>query len=141
MYASLYPNLIIQFNIAMNTQIGMVIIPDKIHDEENRRHLEHWTRSGAFFEDLHTHNWIMVGKRWFGLCGIMELVDHVNWYFNNILRPTNMYGFDNNTTRQYWQPVKFLENGWSPVVFKPVMNNDKVEEFLKYVAVHPNQKF
>ena len=124
----------------MNTQIGMVIIPDKIHNEENRRHLEHWNRSGAFFEDYHTHNWIMIGKRWFNLLGVEGLVKHIYWYFNNVLRPTCMYGFEEGE-RQYWQPVKFYNGGWAPVIFEPTMNKDKVEEFLNHVAIQPNQRY
>ena len=124
----------------MNTQVGMVIIPNKIHDQENRRHSEHWTRSGAFFEDYHTHNWIMVGKRWFGLFGIEDLCKHVEWYFNNILTPTCMYGF-NQGKRELWQPIKFYEGGWAPIIFEPPMNNNKIEEFLNYVENNPNQRF
>jgi len=125
----------------MNTQFGMLIIPDQIHDQENRRHSEHWTRGGSFFEDYHTHNWIMVGKRWFGLYGVEDLVKHTIWYFNTILKPTIMYGFDENANRQYWQPVKFMEGGWAPVIFEPEMNKEKIGEFLNHVAIYPNQKF
>ena len=53
MYASLYPSVIRQFNIAPHTQIGMINIPNKVHDKENRCKLDdRWTRAGAFTEDM-----------------------------------------------------------------------------------------
>lgn len=128
------------FNIAMNTQVGMLYIDNKISDLENRRHLEHWTRSGEFFEDLHTQNSILVGVKWFNLPGVMDLVSFVEEYFNTVLKPTCMYGFKEGD-RKYWQPIKFYENGWAPIVFEYPMNQDKIEEFLNHVSTKPNQKY
>lgn len=140
MYASLYPNLIIMFNMAMNTQIGMLNIDHKCSEFENRRHLEHWTRSGEFFEDLHTKNWILVGVKWFNLPGVMDIIRFVDEYFNTVLKPTCMYGFQEGD-RKYWQPIKFYEDGWAPIIFDYAMNNDKIEEYLNYVSSKPNQKY
>ena len=128
------------FNIAMNTQVGMLYIDNKISDLENRRHLEHWTRSGEFFEDLHTQNSILVGVKWFNLPGVMDLVSFVEEYFNTVLKPTCMYGFKEGD-RKYWQPIKFYENGWAPIIFEYPMNQDKIEEFLNHVSTKPNQKY
>ena len=124
----------------MNTQVGMLYIDNKISDLENRRHLEHWTRSGEFFEDLHTQNSILVGVKWFNLPGVMDLVSFVEEYFNTVLKPTCMYGFKEGD-RKYWQPIKFYENGWAPIVFEYPMNQDKIEEFLNHVSTKPNQKY
>ena len=128
------------FNIAMNTQVGMLYIDNKISDLENRRHLEHWTRSGEVFEDLHTQNSILVGVKWFNLPGVMDLVSFVEEYFNTVLKPTCMYGFKEGD-RKYWQPIKFYENGWAPIIFEYPMNQDKIEEFLNHVSTKPNQKY
>lgn len=124
----------------MNTQVGMLYIDNKISDLENRRHLEHWTRSGEFFEDLHTQNSILVGVKWFNLPGVMDLVSFVEEYFNTVLKPTCMYGFKEGD-RKYWQPIKFYENGWAPIIFEYPMNQDKIEEFLNHVSTKPNQKY
>lgn len=140
LYASLYPSLIIGYNIAMNTQIGMLLIDEKMSNLENRRHLEHWTRSGEFFEDLHTKNWILVGVKWFNLAGVTDLVKFAEKYFNTVLKPTCMYGFSDGP-RQYWQPIKFYEDGWAPIMFDYPMNQDKIEEYLNHVTTRPNQSF
>lgn len=118
----------------------MLYIDNKISDLENRRHLEHWTRSGEFFEDLHTQNSILVGVKWFNLPGVMDLVSFVEEYFNTVLKPTCMYGFKEGD-RKYWQPIKFYENGWAPIIFEYPMNQDKIEEFLNHVSTKPNQKY
>lgn len=140
LYASLYPNLITQFNIAANTQIGKVTIPDRIHDKENRRHNENWERAGSFFEDFHTHNWIIVGSKWFGLPNVRDMYDYVVWYFSHIVQPTCLYGFENCQWEMY-QPIKFLDGGYAPITFNPPMNEEKIMEWREYVETHPNQSF
>lgn len=139
-YASLYPNLTIQFNIAANTQIGMVTIPEKVHNLENRRHNEQWQRAGAFFEDFHTHNWIIVGSKWFALPGIMQMYKEIMEFFNTVMKPTVMSGFEDGP-RQYWQPITIRKGYWSPITVNPPINQVRIEEFLNHVASKPNQSF
>lgn len=140
-YASLYPNIINQFNIAGNTQIGKVIIPNKIHDAENRRHNEHWERAGSFFEDFHTQNWIIVGSKWFNLPGIVEMYRFIQTFFNTQVMPSSMYGFEEGD-RLYTQPVIISNgDGWAPIVFDPPINKEKIGEFRNHVANNPNQHF
>lgn len=139
-YASLYPSLIEQYNIACNTQIGKVIIPDKIHDMENRRHSENWERGGSFFEDYHTRNFILIGNKWFKLPGVLELYKYIMKFFNTELQPSSMLGFEPGP-RKYTQPITILEGGIAPIIFDPPMNNEKIGEYLSYVEANPNQQF
>ena len=140
MYAALYPGLIGQFNIAANTQIGKVII-DQAFENENRRHNENWERAGAFFEDFHTHNWILVGKKWFNLPGVTEMYDFIHNYFSTKLRPSCLYGFENVESWEMYQPIIFRQGGYKPIVFNIPMNNDKIMEWRAYVEANPNQSF
>lgn len=143
-YASLYPNLINQFNIAANTQIGKLVIPGDPNPWENRRHSESYDRGGAFFEDLHTHNWIIVGAKWFNLPGVKAMYDYVINYFNHVCQPSDMIGFEAGP-RQYSQPIVWEDDrtvyGWNPIIFNPPMPEEGIKEFLNHVAVSPNQRF
>ena len=142
MYASLYPNLYIQFNIAANTQIGKVIIPDQIHPYENRRHYEQWDRAGSFFEDMQTENYIIVGFKWFGLLGIMGMKKYIKQYFNTVLEPSCKYGFEDYVEGRLIQPMVYHdEYGRCPMVFSIPMNQVKIQEWKDYVAINPNQSF
>ena len=140
-YASLYPNLIGQFNIAPNTQIGKVYIGGEAGIYDNRRHNDQWDRAGSFFEDYHTHNWVIVGVKWFGLLGIEDLYTYVVNFFNTMMMPSSMLGFQEGP-RKYWQPIIFYDQeGYSPFVYSPPMNTARLEEFKAHVAATPNQRF
>lgn len=148
-YASLYPHLIIQYNIAANTQIGKVEILAvdprlqlAAHRVKNRRHNEHWERSGAFFEDYHTHNWMIVGNKWFALPDVMTMVNHIKNYFTTKVQPSIEFGFDApEGVNRLWQPIIFYEGGVAPIVFNPPINKERISEYLNYVENHPNQRF
>lgn len=88
-YAALYPSLLRQFNIASNTQIGMLIIDQMIHNRENIRKDDKWSRAGAFMEDFQSYNWIEFCRRWFNLAGYLDLYDDVVEYYTNIIIPQN----------------------------------------------------
>ena len=84
-YKSLYPSTTLEFNIAPNTQIGKIIIPDKVYDKENLYNIEEekYSRGGEFIENMVTDNEIEFCKRWFHLAGFNELLDDINEYFEN----------------------------------------------------------
>lgn len=84
-YRSLYPSTTLEFNIAPNTQIGKIIIPDKVYDKENLYNIEEekYSRGGEFIENMVTDNEIEFCKRWFHLAGFNELLDDINEYFEN----------------------------------------------------------
>lgn len=89
MYASLYPSIIRQFNIAAHTQIGLVDIPNKVYDRENRGKLENWSRAGEFMENFQSRMWLEICCRWFGLADYTKLYHEIENFFMSIMMPTN----------------------------------------------------
>lgn len=143
-YASLYPSEIRQFNTFAYTQIGKLIIKNKIHDKEDKRHTEHWDRGGAFMEDFQSHNWLETGNRWFNLPDYASLVRFVYNLFNTNIRPTNNFGFNiNSNGYDYFFPV-IIRQYYHPVIFTPdrsQMMINKLEEWKQNVVAHPNQSY
>ena len=88
-YASLYPSIIRQFNIAPHTQIGMLIIDQKVHNKENKRKLENWTRASAFMEDFQSQVWLEICTRWFGLADYGTLYHEVETFFVTTMNALN----------------------------------------------------
>lgn len=86
-YASLYPSILREFNMAPNTQIGMIKIDEKIYENENPTNNDKYSRSGAFLEDLQSGVYLEFCKRWFNLAGYGELYEDVEEYFTKIKDP------------------------------------------------------
>lgn len=80
-YKSLYPSIMGEFNIAPNTQVGKIEIPDQVYEHENIYHEEKYSRSGEFIENLVTDNVIEYCKRWFHLAGIKEFIDDIDEFY------------------------------------------------------------
>lgn len=78
-YKALYPNLIIQFNISVSTQIGRLIIPGKI-EGENKYNNQYYTRAGRYIEDYASRNHLAFGNTWLGLGKFEELYEDVYEY-------------------------------------------------------------
>lgn len=76
-YKALYPSIIIEFNIAPNTQIGRIIIPNKVYLGENATMIPEnkYSRGGEFIENLVCDNIIEFCKRWFQLAGFKEFME------------------------------------------------------------------
>jgi len=89
-YARLYPSMLQESNMAPNTQVGKLYIPNKVHDLENRSHDDHYSRGGNFLEDLSSGCYLEFCKRWFGMDGYEELYDNVTTYFTTIANPRGM---------------------------------------------------
>lgn len=86
-YASLYPSIYRQFNLAPNTQIGMIIIPEQINEHENRQKDPAYSRGGQFLEDMQSHVWLEICTRWFNLANFTELVSDVEEFFTSVAMP------------------------------------------------------
>lgn len=86
-YASLYPSIIREFNIAPNTQIGLVYIDKVFSPIESAR--SNNTVSGAFMEDIQSQVWLEIGSRWFNLATYTELYHEVEEFFKTVMNPTN----------------------------------------------------
>lgn len=83
-YKSLYPSIMLEFNIAPNTQVGRIIIPEKVYQNENvyKTEEDKYSRSGEFIENLVTDNIIEYCKRWFHLAGFTEFLEDLNEFYN-----------------------------------------------------------
>jgi len=83
-YASLYPSILRQFNIAAHTQIGKLLLPNKVHDKENPANRDDWSRAGAFMEDMQSQVWLEVASRWFSLADYTKLYFEVIEFFREM---------------------------------------------------------
>jgi DNA polymerase elongation subunit (family B) len=83
-YKSLYPSIMGEFNIAPNTQIGRIDIPEKVYDHENTYHIdaEKYSRSGEFIENMVTDNLIEYCHRWFHLANFKEILQDIDEYYS-----------------------------------------------------------
>ena len=100
-YTSLYPSIMLENNLAPNTQIGRVIIDVKVHDYE---HYDMYTsdlddakynRGGEFLENIMSDNTIEFCKRWFGLAGFKELLQDMEELYPNV------YSYDDSNVVTY----------------------------------------
>lgn len=163
-YASLYPSLIREFNIAPNTQIGKLIIDREITREEFVRYNN--TLAGAFMEDIQSQNWIEFACRWFNLADYTMLYHEVEEFFITIMNPIhglrvyNREGkiipmFDVRKGNKispmefYAKPKYINESGLTlefyeynhieDIYIKPDLNEWKRRR--EYAIEHPNQQF
>lgn len=106
-FTRLYPSIIQEYNMAPNTDLGYIIIPNKIYDKENFINNPKYTRSGQFIEDLTSDNDLEAMHRWFHLANFMEMYKDIIEYFNTkeipfypikdvILENTPIYDKNNN---------------------------------------------
>lgn len=150
-YASLYPSIIRQFNIAPHTQIGMLLIDKKVHDKENKRRLENWTRASAFMEDFQSQVWLEICSRWFGLADYATLYHEVEDFFNTMMNSVNglrLYNRDGLIDPMIPYHTGFIEDG---MIFDDtrrqvqdiyVMPNlARWEEWRNAATAVPNQQF
>lgn len=148
-YASLYPSIIREFNIAPNTQIGMIIIDRVFNSLENIR--SNNTVAGAFVEDIQSQVWLEFCTRWLFLADYATLYHEVEIFFTERVNP--IYGLKSYTKEGYIIPVTFMNKDLliSPVEFninqprypdiyiEPDWN--KWKETRDYATQHPNQQF
>lgn len=80
-YTRMYPSIAQQFNMAPNTQIGRIEIPNVVYSEENKLHNPKFNRAGAFIEDYLSDNYIEFMHRWFGLGNFEEVYKDIFEYF------------------------------------------------------------
>ena len=81
-YARLYPSILQEFNMAPNTQIGKILINEKIHDKEDRfPRMYEYKRSSEFIEDFHSHVWLEFCTRWLHMADYSTLLDDVMEFF------------------------------------------------------------
>lgn len=88
-YKALYPSITSEFNMAPNTIIAHLTIPEIVNEFENRfnRDAIKYKREGQFMEDLQSHVWLEFFHRWFKLASYREMYDDVIEYYSKIKLP------------------------------------------------------
>ena len=88
LYSSLYPSIILENNIAPNTQIGRIDIPNKIHDDEHRYMYEsdeisdsRYSRAGEFLDNYMSGNVLEFCRRWMHLGDIYDVIEDCKEYY------------------------------------------------------------
>ncbi len=75
-YSSLYPSIIMIFNIFVTTQLGRVILnPDNISKREVITDPLRYDRGGKFIEDLELNEPIQFMYRWMGMPTVEDMID------------------------------------------------------------------
>ena len=103
-FKSLYPSIMGELNIAPNTQIGKVDIPNKVYKDENAYNIEEtkYSRGGEFIENLVTDNILEYCSRWFNLPDISEMINYTDEYYSQFCQ----YKVSSiNTSGMYGNPV------------------------------------
>ena len=78
-FKSLYPSITMQNNIAPNTQVGMVEMPEKVYANENAYGAPEdegkYSRSGEMLENFMCKNIIIFAYRYFGLASFRQFIE------------------------------------------------------------------
>lgn len=95
MYSSLYPSIILENNLAPNTQIGRIIIEDKDNPDKAFSLNEHpdmyssddetakYSRGGEFLENMMSGNPLEFGRRWLGLGDVYQVLEDLKEFFEH----------------------------------------------------------
>lgn len=92
-YKRLYPSIDQEFNMAPNTIIGMIKIPNKVYKNENIANTPQFSRGGCFVENLASHNYIEFAHRWLNLGSYEQVLDDIEEYYTTKvipMRPMNL---------------------------------------------------
>ena len=147
-YKSLYPSIMLEFNIAPNTQYGKIVIPDKVYKNENAYCTaeEQYSRGGEFIENLVTDNIIEFCKRWYYLAGVNEIIEDIDEYYIKNLRGINCTIPEEN--RGYSNLIKAGFGTLSPFegkgrIYNPVKFLGENEPYRRAIADYssPNRSY
>lgn len=105
-FKALYPSIAREYNLAPNTQIGFINIPEQVYENENIVHNDKYTRSGAYIEDLTSDNYIEFCHRWFHLANFKELYEDIMEYFSNNELP--FYDIEYDIVKHKYLPVTVI---------------------------------
>lgn len=133
-FTSLYPSLTREFNLAPNTQIGFINIPNEVHKDENPGKNPKYTRSGAYLDDLISDNYIEFARRWFHLASFRELYEDIVDYYTTKAMPFYDIGY-NIVTNKIIPIATYGKND----VKIPIIT-DKLEPEFKTNTLSENQK-
>ena len=109
-FKALYPSITGESNIAANTQIGKIEIPNKIYKNENAYNTEGYTRSGEFIENKVTDNVIEFCHRWFHLGGVMDLITEIdNKVSKNGIKYNTVHPIRISKRDRYKHPIRIIK--------------------------------
>lgn len=126
-YTRMYPSITQQANLAPNTQIGRLDIPNKVYKNENAIHNPKYVRSGAYIEDLTSDNYLVFANRWLHLANFNELYEDIVEYFNYNEIP---YDRNFNAVGNHYDlpiaPVRYMGDDTliNPVQYMPYERNN-----------------
>ena len=127
-YKSLYPSITRENNLAPNTLISKITIPNKVHKKENNFFNKFYDRGGAYIEDLMSENYIEFSHRWLGLANVKEMIDDLKKYFTN--HPfVNMTDLD-EINHPVYTPIKFVDK--EKFVYSPIVYYDEEDKEIDY---------
>lgn len=114
-YASLYPNIIRQLNIALSTLIGYIELPEQLREDENKFHNKYFNRAGRFIDDYGTNNPFVFGYKWLGLGSFEQVYDDVLEYmmihyglYIDTTKDDNLYESDELESRLYVKQPSYI---------------------------------
>ena len=143
-YKSLYPSIARENNMAPNTQVGKLVIPDQIYENENPFNYEFYYRGGRFIMDFNNGNYLEFGKRWFHLASIREFMEDCNEFFSTqrlpMIPPITIY--DDGTFNPMYHTPNMKEYQLYPMyhdyenTFRPVIRerDNRGMDFSKYLS-------
>ena len=100
-YKALYPSIIDENNLAPNTQIGKIILPEQLDPKENRFNNDYFDRAVYFVEDLVSHDRINFCERYLHLAGYEQMFDDIIEYFRTIHKPDRGLRFNDTITGKH----------------------------------------
>lgn len=142
-YKSLYPSITIEHNIAPNTLIGAINMPERVYANENYYKNEKYSRSGEYIDNLVCQQIVEFCCRYFHVANIYEFLreDLVEFMNKGYLRPIDRS--INNAIYFYPNYVVPKQNAisfnYSPKPFtffdvKPPMDFTQIREDLRQKA-------
>lgn len=125
-FKALYPSIQRENNMAPNTQIGKIIIPDPVHVYENPYNYEYYDRGGQFIEDFISEDVVSFSNRWLNFPTFREYVDHLYKYFTTIDTPSNLHWDHRQLMVKipdgYLKPLMTIsDNRWDEDYLTPLM--------------------
>lgn len=133
-YKSMHPNMTLEGNMAPNTQIGRIEIPDKIYEFENRFGVEKWHRQEEFADLLMCQNILLLCSRWFGLANYRQLISDVREFFLMQYQYDMRYGYEPCFHKQFSsnECVSFNPNLIGNFYYTPVVFHNNMPDTFQY---------
>lgn len=134
-FKALYPSLAVEHNLAPDTQIGKILIPEQVwkgeylnnHPDDNSFSLD---RPGLFIENLQSHQFLIFCHRWFNLADFVTLIteDLVECVDKSIyISEQSLY--DKIKNDGYSHPIQMVNDDkyYHPITMFEVYNKEPVK--------------